>query len=79
MKLISGRRGSRTVKKKGAQRFQLVLEVRTEDKQKDIMAKPNYTGTFHMVEQENMEAYLEALGNPLCVFICVFNAQRTLA
>lgn len=27
-----------------------------------IMSKPDYSGTFHMVEQENMDAYLEALG-----------------
>ncbi|CAI5663819.1 unnamed protein product [Oreochromis niloticus] len=25
------------------------------------MAKPNYTGTYHMVEQENMDSYLGAL------------------
>uniref|UniRef100_A0A3Q4BLB6 Cellular retinoic acid-binding protein 1 n=1 Tax=Mola mola TaxID=94237 RepID=A0A3Q4BLB6_MOLML len=25
------------------------------------MSQPNYSGTFHMVEQENMDAYLEAL------------------
>ncbi|XP_026173366.1 retinol-binding protein 5 isoform X1 [Mastacembelus armatus] len=25
------------------------------------MSKPNYSGTFHMVEQENMDAYLAAL------------------
>lgn len=26
------------------------------------MAKPDYSGTFHMVEQHNMDAYLEGLG-----------------
>ncbi|XP_060905319.1 retinol-binding protein 5 [Labrus mixtus] len=25
------------------------------------MSKPNYTGTYHMMEQENMDSYLEAL------------------
>ncbi|XP_012725754.2 retinol-binding protein 5 [Fundulus heteroclitus] len=25
------------------------------------MSKPNYSGTYHMVEQENMDAYLAAL------------------
>ncbi|XP_034030394.1 retinol-binding protein 5 [Thalassophryne amazonica] len=25
------------------------------------MSKPNYSGTYHMVEQENMDAYLTAL------------------
>jgi len=25
------------------------------------MSKPNYSGTFHMVEQDNMDAYLAAL------------------
>lgn len=47
-----------------------------------IMAKPNYTGTYHMVEQENMDTYLGALGTNLyaiffytvitvkCVFLC---------
>jgi len=25
------------------------------------MSKPNYSGTFHMVSQDNMDAYLEAL------------------
>lgn len=29
------------------------------------MAKPDYTGTFHMVEQENMDNYLAALGKTL--------------
>lgn len=29
------------------------------------MAKPNYSGTYHMVEQENMDSYLEALGTNL--------------
>lgn len=26
------------------------------------MSKPDYTGTYHMVEQKNMDAYLEVLG-----------------
>lgn len=26
------------------------------------MSKPDYSGTFHMVEQENMDPYLAALG-----------------
>lgn len=29
------------------------------------MAKPNYSGTYHMVEQENMDSYLGALGTNL--------------
>ena len=34
------------------------------------MSKPNYSGTFHMVEQDNMDAYLEALGNtPFFTFL----------
>lgn len=39
------------------------------------MSKPDYTGTYHVVEQDNMDAYLAALGNisrlsylPLLVF-----------
>lgn len=26
------------------------------------MSKPDYSGTYHMVEQHNMDAYLEGLG-----------------
>lgn len=26
------------------------------------MSKPNYTGTYNMVEQDNMDSYLGALG-----------------
>lgn len=26
------------------------------------MSKPDYSGTYHMVEQNNMDAYLEGLG-----------------
>lgn len=29
------------------------------------MSKPNYSGTFHMVEQDNMDSYLAALGGNL--------------
>lgn len=32
------------------------------------MSKPNYSGTFHMVEQDNMEEYLAALGGNLNIF-----------
>lgn len=34
-------------------------------KKKKKMAKPNYSGTYHMVEQENMDSYLGALGTNL--------------
>lgn len=44
-------------KKERKQRFQLVWTFGT-----NIMSKPNYSGTYHTVEQENMDAYLEALG-----------------
>lgn len=27
------------------------------------MSKPDYSGTYHVVEQDNMDAYLAALGN----------------
>lgn len=37
------------------------------------MSKPNYSGTFHMVVQENMDAYLEALGKIIAsVFLFFF-------
>lgn len=26
------------------------------------MSKPDYSGTYHLVEQRNMDAYLEGLG-----------------
>ena len=29
------------------------------------MSKPDYSGTFHMVDQENMDPYLAALGESL--------------
>lgn len=29
------------------------------------MSKPDYSGTYHMVEQHNMDAYLEGLGETL--------------
>lgn len=29
------------------------------------MTKPNYSGTYHMVEQENVDAYLTGLGTSL--------------
>lgn len=35
------------------------------NKEEKKMAKPNYTGTYHMVEQENMDSYLGALGTNL--------------
>lgn len=34
------------------------------------MSKPNYSGTYHMAEQANMDAYLAALGmDPYCFFV----------
>lgn len=32
------------------------------------MSKPNYSGTFHMVEQDNMDEYLAALGGNLLLY-----------
>lgn len=32
---------------------------------KEKMTKPNYSGTYHMVEQENVDAYLTGLGTSL--------------
>lgn len=38
------------------------------------MSKPNYSGVFHMVEQDNMDAYLGALGKTLIVAqVCILN------
>lgn len=38
------------------------------------MSKPNYSGVYHMVEQENMDAYLEALGKiVICYYFIPFN------
>ena len=31
------------------------------------MSKPDYSGTYHMVEQTNMDAYLEGLGEAASV------------
>ncbi len=31
------------------------------------MSKPNYSGTYHMVDQDNMDGYLAALGKTLRV------------
>lgn len=46
-------------RKKGEKLFR----VETWEEQRKIkMSKPNYTGTFHMVEQDNMDSYLAALG-----------------
>ena len=34
------------------------------------MSKTNYSGTFHMVEQENMDSYLAALGKTVSLHRC---------
>lgn len=36
------------------------------------MSKPNYSGTFHMVEQQNMDGYLAALGKTRIAFVPVY-------
>lgn len=41
------------------------LEFRKQQRRRKKMAKPNYSGTYHMVEQENMDSYLGALGTNL--------------
>lgn len=37
-------------------------------KRRRKMSNPNYSGTFHMVEQDNMDEYLAALGGTLNTF-----------
>lgn len=66
-------------KTKGKQTFQLVWTF-----WRNKMSKPNYTGTYNMVEQDNMDAYLAALGKtriraPFSKSITLSTNRRTKA
>ncbi|AWO96401.1 Retinol-binding protein I cellular [Scophthalmus maximus] len=45
------------------------------------MSQPNYSGTFHMVNQENMDAYLAALGIsfPLRKIVCLLSPSKEIS
>lgn len=61
IKTLEARLESRR-KRKRKKRFRLLWSFG-----RNKMSKPNYSGTFDMVEQENMDSYLEALGKTLFV------------
>lgn len=42
-------------------------EGKVESFESNKMSKPNYSGTYHMVDQDNMDGYLAALGKTLRV------------
>ncbi|XP_003966338.1 retinol-binding protein 1-like [Takifugu rubripes] len=45
------------------------------------MSKPDYSGTYHMVEQHNMDAYLEGLdiSFPLRKIVCLLKPTKEIA
>lgn len=42
------------------------------------MSKPDYSGTYHLVQEINMDEYLEILGNIVCFCLLVFRNFRYL-